>query len=119
MNTEETNEPVLEPIELKKLTPDELTELATGIATRQVFTSNDVPEEDARMIGSIWMPLGLGCFVGKDIAGIGFIYSWIRDAGPRSINGYPCFFSFKIFPGDQLQALRDEYNNVLEKMKVT
>jgi len=36
---------------------------------------------------------------------IGVIYEYISKAGPRSINGYPCFFSFRILnKADWLRA---------------
>jgi hypothetical protein len=47
----------------------------------------------------VFMPIALGAFseyseeARKDI---GMVYEYLDKAGPRSINGYPIFFSFRV-----------------------
>jgi len=77
-----------------------LTQLAKDIAMNLVFTSDHVNREQwDNLLGMIFMPVVLGAFsdyteeARKDI---GMIYEYWDKAGPRSINGYPIFFSFAI-----------------------
>ena len=74
----------------------ELRQLAMDIASGSVFTSGQVRETSQDMLGLIFMPL---IFMSderrKELtkAKIVMIYEYIREAGQRSINGYPIFMS--------------------------
>lgn len=76
-----------------KRTPAELKQLAIDIRAGQVFTSLHAPED---MWSHIFMPL---IFMGaKEVLEMivympGMMYEYMEKAGPRAINGYPCFFS--------------------------
>lgn len=41
------------------------------------------------------MPLALGAADKIDADKVGMLYEYMDKAGPRSVNGYPCFFSFR------------------------
>ena len=75
----------------------EIKQLATDIAMNKVFCSCFMPEHDiSHLLGMVFMPLMFG--VSKDMPkamadDIGFVYEYYDKAGPRSINGYPIFFS--------------------------
>lgn len=73
---------------------DELKQLAMDIADGKVFTSSHVPDHDQRLIPSIFMPLMfMGPEKAKEMGDVTLIYEYFDKAGPRSINGYPMFFS--------------------------
>lgn len=42
------------------MTDDEIKTLARDLAMEKVFTSNHLPDTDARLLGNIFLPLGLG-----------------------------------------------------------
>jgi len=74
----------------------ELRKIALGIAEGKILTSSQVDENSMTMV---FMPILFGAF--DDMSEdermrIGFIYEYIDKAGPRSINGYPIFWSFGI-----------------------
>lgn len=77
-----------------------LTNLAKDIAMNLVFTSDHVRREEwDNILGMVFMPVALGAFSDYSDEGrkdIGMIYEYFDKAGPRSINGYPIFFSFSI-----------------------
>lgn len=76
---------------------DKLAQLAKDIAMDKVFTSHHIRKEEFDIIGSVFMPIGLGCLNGKqeEYSNLGFIYEYLSEAGPRSINGFPIFMSCK------------------------
>jgi hypothetical protein len=106
-----------EVVPLPAMTEDELKTLARDMAMEKVFTSNHVPDHDARMLGMIFMPLALGGLGGRNPEEIGMIYEYLDRAGPRSINGYPCFFSFRMVRADQMQALFAKYRAIREALE--
>ena len=81
----------------KPHTDDELKELAIGIHAGSIFTDRHLHDQSA--LPMVFMPLVLGALKDKsvdDIKSIGLIYERIDAAGPRSINGYPCFTSMRL-----------------------
>lgn len=88
------------PKSIPSLTEEFLTQLAKDIAMNLVFTSDQIHRNEwDNILGMVFMPIVLGAFsdyseeARKDI---GMIYEYYAKAGPRSINGYPIFFSFSI-----------------------
>lgn len=77
-------------------TDDELKLLARDINAGRVFTSNHLPEHDQDMLRMIFMmiafmePADVDALQANKIA---VFYEYLDKAGPRSINGYPSFFS--------------------------
>jgi len=81
--------------------PDaELRQLALDILDGRVFTSQQIGQyERVEMILMIFMPLLLmDEHAAKQMAarGPGLIYEHMSKALPRTINGYPTFFSFHV-----------------------
>lgn len=77
-----------------------LRRLAMDIEEGKIFTSDHIREYDAQLLPSIFMPL---FFSGRDFHfwmlkknKIMLIYEYLSKAGPRSINGYPIFFSMQM-----------------------
>jgi hypothetical protein len=65
-----------------------LTQFVLNVCDRVVFTSAQILEPE--MVCMVFMPLMLGAKVPEDV---GCIWEYMKDAVPRSINGYPSFFS--------------------------
>lgn len=89
-----------EGLRIPKMTDDQLRELVCAYVDRRIFTLHDIhPNSREHLAGMVFMPLALGAFAGYNEASlkkIGTIYEYLDKAGPRSINGYPIFFSLRI-----------------------
>jgi len=115
------------------MTNEELKRLAEDICENRVFTDRHINEKDAELTPMIFMPLGLGALSTidldnvqvkkkrKEIDEMAMIYEYISEAGPRGINGYPCFFSMKVLTKSDwpkfveyikaYQAFKENYNS--------
>lgn len=99
-----------------------LKQLAQDIYDQKAFTNRHIrPGGDIRMV---FMPIALGAFKDwekEDMEDIGLIYEFYSAAGPRAVNGYPCFTSFKILNKldaakmtvyyEQYHALKEGFKN--------
>lgn len=65
-------------------------QLALDYVENKIFTSANT---DPNVVGMVFMPILFGATKGLDPEDIGLIFSYMKDAGPRSINGYPMFMS--------------------------
>jgi hypothetical protein len=83
--------------ELRKLpdmSKEEMKEFILGVCNGQIFTDrhchnpNDIP--------LVFMVIALGGLGGLDLEDLGCIYEFMSEAGPRSVNGMPCFFSCRL-----------------------
>lgn len=98
--------------EFKRLDQDQIKELAEDIFKSSVFTERHINENDVRLLQSIFMPLVLGALSGiteEQQKQVGMIYEYLEKAGPRSVNGYPVFFSMKILHIDDSEEVWDMY----------
>lgn len=102
------------------LSEQELKELALDIDRGMVFGSWALTLDEVR---SSFMPL---MFINpSDIPSNGaYIYEYLSEAGPRSINGRPVFFSMRILPienisklKEMLQQLENQRRQFLEETK--
>jgi hypothetical protein len=98
-----------------------LTQLAKDIAMNKVFTSDHIRREEwDNILGMVFMPIVLGAFsefseeARKDI---GMVYEYYDKAGPRSINGYPIFFSFAMVNVKDRLFVWDKYEKIQEALK--
>ena len=86
--------------------PDEAEKrrLAAALVGNTVFTSQHIPERDGHLLRSIFMPVLFGAFAGmseEDHARVQpILYEYLDQAGPRSVNGYPIFFSLRVIGWD-------------------
>jgi len=110
------------------LTDPEVRELALGIMAGTVFTDRQLldprditmvfpvlsmmtPEQYQESVIDVVLPGGI-----EDAAPVGLIYEHLDKAGPRSVNGYPMFFSLRVMsPSDleRVQGVMDELGAVL------
>lgn len=104
----------------ERLTKQELWDLAVGIVSGQVFTDRHIrPEDYERTVLAVFMPL---VFADEDmITEIGkeasLLYEWMDKAGPRSMNGYPMFFSVHWLHQDQQPQLDEFIDELFERRK--
>ena len=99
--------------------PD-LKRLAIGMAQGTVFTSLHLPpvtdeetmREHAQLVRSIFMPIGLGGLGDIDIKTLGFFWERFDKAGPRSVNGYPVFFSVNLVNAEQAKWVVRKYEEI-------
>lgn len=102
-------EPETEPeVRLPRKSPEELEKLVQDIIAGQIFGSWNIPQEQSRMIMSVFMPLAFLEESQRDILKeTAHIYAEMKDAGPRSINGMPCFFSMNLIGPEDWQIVAD------------
>lgn len=92
------------------LTDAELRELALQIRAGSVFTDRSIREAELeQMMPMIFMPLGL--MSKEELARLiedepYMLYEHISAAGPRSMNGYPMFFSFRYLRKSEVERLQ-------------
>jgi hypothetical protein len=94
------------PRPIERLSPEDLTMWAEGLAKGQVFTGNDCPPD---LLAMVFMPLGMGALSGQQIDwdSIGNVVQWISKAGPQGINGLPVFMSCHIIHKDDWTIIAD------------
>ena len=105
------------PLVLPRLSADALRKLITEICDGTVFTSAQCRESD---MGMVFMPILLGAFAEntkESLKQIGILYEYLSEAGPRSCNGYPCFFSFHMLHKDDWEIVRASIPKELERRK--
>ncbi len=115
-------EPAAEPEshEIPRMADDQLKEFVLGLCDGQIFTSEHVPEKQNFLLGNIFLPLGLGAFVDwkdEEIAKLGIAWEWIREAGPRGVNGFPNFFSVRLMHIDDWKRAHKAYETEMKRRK--
>jgi hypothetical protein len=132
----------------KSRTDDELKEIAKCLYHGSIFSDRHLGTHNQHMLPSIFMPLALGAFPditwdmesreGKIInlilcdlepeynkrrdkykKDIGFIYEYVKNAGPMAINGFPIFTSFNMLSKkdtDRMFLYYDKYKELQEKI---
>jgi hypothetical protein len=110
----------LKPKEVGNREPAFLSQLAKDMATNLIFTHLHIRDFDQSHIGMIFMPIALGCFADcspEYINDIGLIYEYYHKAGPRSINGYPCFFSLNILSKHDSAIVGEKYEKLRKALE--
>lgn len=98
----------------------DLKQIAIDLYDGKIFCDAMISEHDgSRMIGAIFLPLMLGAITSEeDAKDIGMVYEYLSEAGPRSINGYPIFFSCKFLRKNEMEKFH-EYYNAYKNLKET
>ena len=100
-------------------TDDELKKIAIDIVDGKIFSDRNI--ENPRDLAMTFMPIALGAFKDKtkeELEDIGLIFEYLDQAGPRSINGLPNFFSFQMLNKqeyDRMYIFYKEYSELKEK----
>lgn len=105
---------------LQNLPDKELNQLAKDIATDKVFCSFFLRESEQRMLGNIFMPLLFGAlqdYSKEQIDDIGFICEYYREAGPRSINGYPIFMSCRFVNKSDAGKIQEKVETIRKMLQ--
>lgn len=100
------------------ISDNDLKQLAIDIAEGLVFTSDNI--KDNSYLDMVFMPLlFLNNDQRKELAEKkpAFFYEYIDKASPRSINGMPCFTSFRYLPSSDLKRLNEFYERYTESIK--
>lgn len=91
--------------EIPRMDEEEIIEAARRLVARRIVTATSVPPH---MIASVFMPIALGGLVGIDLDDVGDVIGDLDKAGPRTVNGYPIFFSCQV-------VHRDDWAVIVEK----
>lgn len=138
---EEEDEDIVEPVEVSKENPSELTEywdrlkhvepvprltddelrkFIDDFVSNRIFTSAHVSEGSQNLLSMIFMPIAFGAFKDQNeesVKNIGLIYEYYDKAGPRSVNGYPIFFSLRYIHTKDWERARKVIHAELERRK--
>lgn len=100
---------------VNKLTADDLKQLALDIHHGKVFTDRHINPPSREELQFVFMPLAFGAFgqmTEEEVKDIGLMYEYVSEAGPRSHNGMPCFFSFRILNREQTVYVLEKVRNI-------
>jgi hypothetical protein len=87
----------LNQVGVPRMSDEQLRRFVVDFMGGRIFTSAQIRNDGD--IPMVFMPLALGAlhdWPREDWADIGIFYEYLDKAGPRSINGNPCFFSFRL-----------------------
>lgn len=85
-------------------TPEELKTIAADLAAGRIFADRHLGEEDWHLFPSVFMPFAFMDQAQRQAfveAKPGMVFEYLDKAGPRSINGYPAFFSMQVLSEEQ------------------
>lgn len=103
---------------LPRMTDDQLREFVLGLCDGKLFTSEHVKNE--RDIPMIFMPLALGAigdWSKEELAEIGVVWEWLKEAGPLGVNGNPLFFSMRLMHKDDWERAVKAWEAETERRK--
>lgn len=84
-----------------------------GYLEGRIYTCFDMP--DRNLIEMVFLPIVFGALRNIDPSTIGVIYENLDQAGPRSINGMPSFFSCRLLNVEDWERARKAINRELER----
>lgn len=104
------------------MTPErqqELKQLALDTADGKVFTDRHLSKNQYDLLPNIFMPL---LFLNEELKAklekeCVLVYEYLEKAGPRSINGYPMFMSFRYLTQEELELFANYYDKAVELKK--
>lgn len=109
------------PVELtERMTPKEITDMGVALWKNEIFCDVFLPPGSENLVGSVFMPL---MFINREHlsahieAGFHHVWEFISAAAPRSINGYPSFFSMNFIHFEDLEAAFEHMKKVERVMK--
>lgn len=101
-------------------TEEELTDLARAAFRGAIFTSLQVRPGDEKLIPSIFLVLALMDGTAREEFlkhKPAMLYADMADASPRSVNGYPSFFSLNFLNIEETNVFMDKYNAIVDAVK--
>jgi hypothetical protein len=97
------------PEEIRRMSKEELATFVREFRGGQIFSSAHISEGDDHIIRMVFLVLTLGGLHDAPdsyLNSIGLIWEYFSNAGPRSINGYPQFFSCHLMHRDDWDRAR-------------
>lgn len=86
---------------IPRMTDDEIRAFVDDYRCQRVFTSANI--RDNQDLGMVFMCLAFGAFENwprEKLEEIGVVWEYMKEAMPRSMNGYPVFMSLQIMHRD-------------------
>lgn len=99
---------------------EELVQIAKDLLEGRIFTDRNLEPGDARMLGSIFLPLALmdEAQAKKMMADrVSMVFEYLNKAGPRGINGYPFFTSCRVMNCSDFEKFAEIYNKAVAIQK--
>ncbi len=99
---------------------EELKEIALGMMGGSIFSSDHLLENEADLIGMVFMGVTLLEPIHREKMrsdNITFFYQDMNEALPRAINGRPCFMNFKMLnqaDRERMHAIRERLQAAIE-----
>lgn len=95
--TEQKEEPKVERKPLADVSPEQMKEFVLGVCDNRIFTDRHLSEDEVKNnLSLVFMPLMFGALDSIQMDTIGCIWEYWSEAGPRSVNGKPIFFSMRL-----------------------
>lgn len=99
-------------------TDAEIKDLAIRLYKGEIFTSNHI--NNPSLIPQIFMVLPFMNGFSKKMLILNdayLFYEEMSQAGPASLNGYPCFFSMRYLDRNDANRLFDKYDEIVKVME--
>jgi hypothetical protein len=109
-----------EALQLPHLSDDELRTFVDDFVSDRIFTTGHLRDGQEDRVPMIFLPVAMGCFkkVQPDsLSTIGCLWEYHSEALPRSINGLPCFMSFKMLHKDDWERAKVAIDRELDRRK--
>lgn len=104
------------------MTSEELDKFTTDLIDRKIFTSAHVKDVTPKLLGTIFMPVGLGAlahYPKEELANIGLLFEYLDQQTPMDIHGYPIFLSVHLLHKEDweivLNTLRERKDDQREE----
>lgn len=108
-------------LEVPRMSEEDLKKFVLDFLAGQIFTDKHInPNSSQDVVGMVFMPLVMGAFAEyspDSLRQIGCIWEYNSQAGPRSINGYPVFFSMHFMHVDDWARCATVIRNEEERQK--
>lgn len=101
-------------------TSEEIRQLALDAFKGNIFFATMIPDKDQdHMLPMVFMPIALATEeLLKELCEFDAVpYEYFDKAGPRSVNGYPCFFSMYYLSGKDYERVRSKLKEIKEAME--
>jgi hypothetical protein len=96
-----------------RLDADKLAELTLKLVHNRLVVASALPPN---MLAMVFMPLAMGGLGDLNPELIGNIVEDIEKAGPRSVNGYPSFFSCQVIHIEDWKIIYDKYVEAMDAL---
>lgn len=94
---------------IARLSEEDLLTLTNELIDNRIITFEQIPEELVSMVFLVVSLGGISELSPEALQEVGTIYEHYEEAGPRSVNGYPVFFSLHIVHKDDWKIVVDRY----------